>query len=266
MKLLARLIGRVSPYEICDPSHNAPRAVREELERDPMSAMLVWNVAKRDAIESAAWVKYAWAGAQSLRDAPAHLRRLAFSSPAWTTVAQLRDPWARAISSFRYQIREGTTRSVQKLDPRNASDFLLYIKSRKGKIHHSGAMGLFCGFPINLRYDIVIDSGDGRLEASWGNVLDRIGINRSLLTTGWEPCVGSPGLLSADAGRQGNADKLLAAKLTAEERLRVADQDLCTAETANAVAVRYAKDYALIKQTLGVGRYTPPHKCLVRAR
>mmetsp|Transcript_52555 Transcript_52555/g.87200 ORF Transcript_52555/g.87200 Transcript_52555/m.87200 type:complete len:360 (-) Transcript_52555:209-1288(-) len=188
-----------------------------------------------------------WGDALLVKYAPPNLVRAAFLTAEWSTIAVVRNPWNRAISSFKHQI---LLKHVN-YNPNSRDDFLKFTLAKEGHGHHSGNAHDFGGIDI-VRYDDVVDIDD--LANSFAPVFRAVPRLRAPLETGWENCTrdGSQSLLNASR-RKGvethehyiSTDESPVAKRTRE------DTQHCNESTSRAVAWRYQSDYDLFACMMG---------------
>lgn len=151
--------------------------------------------------------------------------------PSLTTVLQVRDPWTRAVSQFADQIVRGHVRG----DPRNASDFVAYLRAAplRPYEHHTGTASMYCAGRPGVRFDHVIDLED---IPSFHRAAMQVPVLGAALNRGWERCthgVGSLYMVGTIAAHR------------SEPRLA---QQLCTREALELVCRVYAADYALYRR------------------
>ena len=155
----------------------------------------------------------------------------------WTTVAVVRDPWTRAISSFQDQIK----RKHVAYSSATRDNFLTFTTRHEGYGHHRRAVG-FAACPF-LR-TILVDVED--LEGGFGPVLRaNPRLPERAFRSGWEKCTpdGNPSLLAVQ-GQLSNSDSRVGESKEAKARRNNAIY--CNKSTADAVAKRFAKDYRML--------------------
>ena len=227
--LILRLLGNLPSAEhICNPSAAGHTDAPSEL----------WH-GSHDCSDCSRWILDAWRGANMLRDATNATIRNALLSKEWTTVAVVRDPWTRAISSFQDQIN----RKHVAYSSATRDNFLTFTTRHEGYGHHTGAAVGFCGLSF-LRYDYLVDVED--LEGGFGPVLRaNPRLPDRAFRSGWEKCMpdGNPSLLAVQ-GQLSNSDSRVGESKEAKARRNNAIY--CNKSTADAVAKRFAKDYRML--------------------
>ncbi|KAJ1618481.1 hypothetical protein T492DRAFT_891981 [Pavlovales sp. CCMP2436] len=105
----------------------------------------------------------------------------AFGRTNWTSIVFVRDPWMRAISSYRDQIN----RKIVKLRGNSRDDFFAFTRRRQGDGHHKACAVDFCGLrQPGVKYTALIDA-DGGWDRDWGELLRICPDLAPKLTTGW---------------------------------------------------------------------------------
>jgi hypothetical protein len=235
--IMLRLINRLTPQEICKPEMYCSGKVgaRWSAIRKLVGTSEWWRLWHNEG--GPPWngpeMDAPWADAHWLRFASNHTIREAFGSEDWTTVALVRDPWYRAISSYHDSIRRGSTKG---LNPTSRDDFLTFTTSRAGVASHTLPGAPLCAMDL-VKYDVSVaierlDQGFARVSRATHQRVDT-----ELLSTGWEECTrdGSPSLLDSASPAQGHLDH---AMLTLGSEQEQTDKLLCNATIARAVYYR----------------------------
>mmetsp|Transcript_27152 Transcript_27152/g.66027 ORF Transcript_27152/g.66027 Transcript_27152/m.66027 type:complete len:316 (-) Transcript_27152:97-1044(-) len=190
-----------------------------------------------------------------VRDLPYQKIRAIFTSDEYTKIAFLRDPWMRAVSSYKYQLRTRPKAYGRIYNPSSREDFLTFTNKRQGfGLHSAEAAEGYCGLKY-LRYDYYLDIE----HEAFGKFLTVVPqIPKEVVTTGWRKCTvdGNPSLAHSK-GHTHHSNDMGATSIT--EKIRLIDQDLCNDTVARAVFERYIHDYRFMKR-IGF-RYTKPHEC-----
>ena len=226
--MMQGLLGHNEPHKICHGPHERPPYLIDNNE-DYRGALLI---------------KY-------LNET---VRSQIFRSNEWVTIAVVRDPWSRAISSFKDQIHRGHFSGSE--DSRD--DFMRFVQTHPMSYNHFGYQSSNCGLSY-LRYDYYIDIEClSKLDA----VLRR---HRPQLTprleSGWESCTldNSPSLLFAVSGSSTGHQNNLKNESILSKVARY-DEQFCDFMTAAVVAMRFDSDYKALC-ALGGACFPQPHTC-----
>jgi hypothetical protein len=188
-----------------------------------------------------------------------------FLDPGWLTVAQVRDPWFRAISMYLDNIGRGYLPDFNSTD---INDFLRFINSKvmiNGlNKHHTGDIAGYCGMRF-LKYDVYIDIDDS--TSAFQQLIKIRPDLYSYLNTGWESCTvtNSPSILESKSSSgheisiSGLSTHNYSSKSYIYQKYRVLDAIYCDERTTLAVYNIYYEDYEILKHHLGYKR----HECIV---
>lgn len=182
-----------------------------------------------------------------------------FLDPSWFTIAQVRDPWFRAISMYLDGIRRNKLPGYNSTSIDDFEDFI-YNKTMVQQLnaHHTGDVSGYCGLKY-LKYDLYIDVDDS--SSGFHKLIELRPDLRPALTTGWELCSvnHNPSIIGSKINNYGlsTSTSTYSDKNYIYEKYRVLDKIYCSEKTTLAVLTQYKEDYDILKY-MGYKR----HECI----